>query len=152
MCLKFGLNWRDLVPTLAKQRPLSAFSQTCRKHEYDAILVPHERERHLRDDQGCFRSGCALDAIMWYGLVSPNSGVPALPNPDRITFNPKQCGGRACIQGMRIRVVDVLDMLAGGATRSEILADSPYLEDADITAALDYAARSLEGRVVIAAE
>ena len=71
---------------------------------------------------------------------------------DRITFNSKQCGGRACIRGLRIRVSDVLDMLAGGATRAEILTDFPYLEDDDITAALQYAARSAEGRVVIAAE
>ena len=70
----------------------------------------------------------------------------------RITFNPQQCGGRACIRGLRIRVSDVLDMLAGGATRAEILADFPYLEDEDISAALAYAARSAEARVVIAAE
>lgn len=71
---------------------------------------------------------------------------------DRITFNPKQCGGRACIRGMRIRVSDILDMLAGGASRTEILGDFPYLEDADISAALLYAARAAEARVVIAAE
>jgi uncharacterized protein (DUF433 family) len=70
----------------------------------------------------------------------------------RITFDPAQCGGRACIRGLRVRVSDVLDMLAGGATRSEIVADFPYLEDADITAALQYAARSAESRVVLAAE
>jgi uncharacterized protein (DUF433 family) len=61
---------------------------------------------------------------------------------DRITFNPRQCGGRACLRGLRIRVSDVLDMLAGGATRDEILRDFPYLEDDDITAALVYAARN----------
>ena len=71
---------------------------------------------------------------------------------DRITFNPAQCGGRPCIRGFRIRVSDILDMLAGGATRAEILADYPYLEDADITAALQYASRSAEHRVVQAAE
>ncbi|MEQ1671550.1 MAG: DUF433 domain-containing protein [Hyphomicrobium sp.] len=70
----------------------------------------------------------------------------------RITFNPAQCGGRACIRGMRIRVSDILDMLAGGASRQEILADFAYLEDADITAALQYAARSAESRAVLAAE
>ncbi|WP_425290118.1 DUF433 domain-containing protein [Shewanella algae] len=53
---------------------------------------------------------------------------------------------------MRVRVSDVLDTLAGGATRAEILADYPYLEDDDITAALLYAARSAEHRAVIAAE
>lgn len=70
----------------------------------------------------------------------------------RITHNPKQCGGRPCIRGLRVRVSDVLDMLAGGATRADILRDFPYLEDADITAALTYAAREAERRVVIAAE
>lgn len=71
---------------------------------------------------------------------------------DRITHNPRQCGGRPCIRGLRVRVSDVLDMLAGGATRSDILRDYPYLEDADITAALAYAARDMDRRVVIAAE
>ena len=69
---------------------------------------------------------------------------------DRITFNPAQCGGRPCIRGLRIRVSDILDMLAGGADRAEILSDFPYLENDDITAALQYAARSAEHRVVIA--
>lgn len=71
---------------------------------------------------------------------------------DRITFNPEQCGGRACIRGLRIRVSDILDMLAGGASRDEILTDFPYLEDEDITAALQHAARSAESRAVLAAE
>jgi len=59
----------------------------------------------------------------------------------RITFDPEQCGGRPCIRGMRVRVADILEMLAGGASRAEILEDYPYLEDADITAALETAAR-----------
>lgn len=70
----------------------------------------------------------------------------------RITFKPQQCGGRACVRGLRMRVSDILDMLAGGATRTEILNDFPYLEDEDITAALLYAARAAQTRVVIAAE
>jgi hypothetical protein len=49
---------------------------------------------------------------------------------DRITINPDQCGGRPCIRGMRIRVRDVLDMLAGGATPETILKDFPYLDAA----------------------
>jgi len=44
---------------------------------------------------------------------------------NRITINPGVCGGRPCIRGLRIRVKDILDMLAGGATREEILADYP---------------------------
>ena len=70
----------------------------------------------------------------------------------RITHNPAQCGGRPCIRGLRVRVSDILDMLAGGATRAEILRDFPYLEDDDISAALYYAAREAERHLVIAAE
>ena len=60
---------------------------------------------------------------------------------DRITVSPEVCGGRPCIRGLRIRVKDVLDLLASGASREEILADYPYLEDEDITAVLEFAAR-----------
>ena len=59
----------------------------------------------------------------------------------RITSDPQICGGRPIIRGMRIRVTDILDMLANGATRADILRDYPYLQDDDISAALDYAAR-----------
>jgi uncharacterized protein (DUF433 family) len=60
---------------------------------------------------------------------------------DRITVNPAVCGGRPCIRGLRIRVKDVLDLLAAGATRDEILADYPYLEPDDIAAVLEFAAK-----------
>ena len=59
----------------------------------------------------------------------------------RITIDPEQCGGRPCIRGMRIRVVDVLDLLAAGLSRDEVLAEMPDLEGDDITAALQYASR-----------
>ncbi len=58
----------------------------------------------------------------------------------RITFDPSQFGGRPSLRGLRVRVKDVLDLLAAGASRDEILQDYPYLEAADITAALEYAA------------
>lgn len=58
----------------------------------------------------------------------------------RITVDPAQCGGRPCIRGLRIRVKDVLDLLAAGASRDEILEDYPYLEPDDITAVLEFAA------------
>ncbi len=58
----------------------------------------------------------------------------------RITFDPDQCGGRPCIRGMRIRVTDVLGLLAAGAAIEEILRDQPDLERADVAAALEYAA------------
>ena len=60
---------------------------------------------------------------------------------DRITVAPEQCAGRPCIRGLRIRVKDVLELLAAGATQEEILADYPYLEPEDITAVLEFAAR-----------
>ncbi len=63
---------------------------------------------------------------------------------NRITMNPQVCGGRPCLRGMRIRVKDVLDLLAEGASREAILTDYPYLEDAYITAALIYAAQQTD--------
>ena len=66
----------------------------------------------------------------------------------RITFNPDQCGGRPCIRGMRIRVKDVLEMLASGATEAEILESYPYLEREDIQASLEYAARQVDHAVL----
>lgn len=62
----------------------------------------------------------------------------------RITFNPNQCGGRPCIRGMRIRVKDVLDLLAAGVHESDLLADYPDLEADDIKASLAYAAAQLD--------
>ena len=70
---------------------------------------------------------------------------------NRITFNPAQCGGRPCIRGMRIRVMDILELMAAGAERTEILADYPYLEADDITAALLYATRQSDHLVLQAA-
>ena len=66
----------------------------------------------------------------------------------RITFNANQCGGRPCIRGMRIRVKDVLDMLASGASEAEMLESYPYLEREDIQAALEYAARQVDHAVL----
>jgi uncharacterized protein (DUF433 family) len=66
----------------------------------------------------------------------------------RITVNPEQCGGRPCIRNLRIRVTDILDLLASGADHDEILRDYPLLERADITAALEYAARQSDHPVL----
>jgi uncharacterized protein (DUF433 family) len=71
---------------------------------------------------------------------------------DRVTVDPEVCGGRPCIRGMRVRVKDILDMLAGGATRAEILGDFPYLQDEDITAALEFAARATDHPIMVAVE
>jgi uncharacterized protein (DUF433 family) len=66
----------------------------------------------------------------------------------RITFNPNQCGGRPCIRGMRIRVKDVLDMLAAGETEQTILTDFPDLQAEDIRACLEYAATQVDHAVL----
>jgi uncharacterized protein (DUF433 family) len=58
----------------------------------------------------------------------------------RITVEPGKCGGRPCIRGFRIRVKDVLELLAHGAAWEEILQDYPFLEADDIRACLQYAA------------
>jgi len=68
----------------------------------------------------------------------------------RITLEPGKCGGRPCIRGMRIRVQDVLDMLAAGARDEEILRDYPYLEPDDIRAAVAYSAAYLNHSIVSA--
>ena len=68
----------------------------------------------------------------------------------RITINPKQCGGRACIRGMRIRVIDVLDLFAAGLSAEQILEEMLDLEKDDLQAALQYAARKIDYPVLAA--
>ena len=68
----------------------------------------------------------------------------------RITTNPKQCGGRPCIRGMRIRVSDILDLLAVGLSFEQVLDEMPDLEMNDIKAALIYASRKLDHPILIA--
>ncbi len=59
----------------------------------------------------------------------------------RISSDPGKCGGRPCIRGMRIRVIDILEMLANNVPPAQILEDFPDLESADIQASLLFAAR-----------
>jgi uncharacterized protein (DUF433 family) len=70
----------------------------------------------------------------------------------RISIDPGVCGGRPVIKGTRVRVSDVLEMLAGGASSAEIAGDFPYLSEEDVRAALAYAAAQADHAVVIAAE
>ena len=69
---------------------------------------------------------------------------------ERITVDPDQCGGRPCIRGMRIRVIDVLDLLANGLTPDQVLEELPDLEPEDIAACLRFASRRLNHPVVAA--
>lgn len=69
---------------------------------------------------------------------------------ERITVNPEQCGRRPCIRGMRIRVIDVLDLFASGLSAEQILEEMPDLEMDDLKASLLYAARRFDHPVVAA--
>lgn len=72
-------------------------------------------------------------------------------NPERlkrITVDEGKCGGRPCIRGYRMRVTDVLELLAAGASFEEILADYSFLEREDIYAAIEYAARQSDHAVL----
>lgn len=74
-----------------------------------------------------------------------------MPNiADRITVDPEQCGGRPCIRGMRIRVVDVLDLLANGLSHQEILDEMPDLTADDIVACLRFARQRVDHPVLAA--
>ena len=63
---------------------------------------------------------------------------------ERITVDPEQCGGRPCVRGMRIRVADVLALLAAGLSRKQVLEELPDLEAEDIAACLRFASRRLD--------
>jgi len=69
----------------------------------------------------------------------------------RITVDPNMCGGRPCIRGLRVRVKDVLEMMASGMTKEDILNDFPYLEAEDISASLEYAAKQVDHPILQAA-
>lgn len=68
----------------------------------------------------------------------------------RITVNPDQCGGRPCVRGMRIRVTDVLDLLAAGLASADVLAELPDLEPEDVAACLRFASRRLDHPILAA--
>ena len=69
---------------------------------------------------------------------------------ERITVDPEQCGGLPCIRGTRIRVTDVLDLLANGLTTAQVLVELPDLEAEDIQACLRFASQRLKHPVVVA--
>lgn len=69
----------------------------------------------------------------------------------RITVESGKCGGRPCIRGYRLRVSDILDLIAAGTDKNEILKEYPFLEAEDIVAALNYAARQTDQAVIAGA-
>ena len=81
-------------------------------------------------------------------LIKAQPERSGLSELHRITVDPQQSGGRPCLRNLRVRVKDVLDLLAAGASREEILEDYPLLEPGDITAALEYVARQSDHPVL----
>jgi uncharacterized protein (DUF433 family) len=75
-----------------------------------------------------------------------------IPGHPRISVDPTVCGGRPTVAGTRMRVSDVLEALASGATEAEIVRDFPYIVAEDVRAALRYAADAASHPVSIAAE
>jgi uncharacterized protein (DUF433 family) len=73
------------------------------------------------------------------------------PLLERITIDPHKAGGRPCVRGLRVRVQDILEMLAAGMTTAELLQEYPYLEADDVRAALVYAAAAVADTAVVAA-
>ncbi len=69
---------------------------------------------------------------------------------ERITVDPEQCSGKPCVRGMRIRVSDVLDLLANGLTPQEVLDELPILEMEDILACLRFASSQVDHPVIAA--
>ena len=93
-----------------------------------------------------------INSIAGFGIsfVGTRSQEAAVSMINRITVNPRQCGGRPCVRGMRIRVTDVLDLLAAGLSREQVLEELPDLETEDLDACLQYASRSIDHPVVVA--
>ena len=83
-------------------------------------------------------------------VVTSVEGLLMTELADRITVDAAQCGGRPCVRGMRIRVTDVLDLLAAGLSREQVLEELPDLEPDDITACLRFASRRLDHPIVAA--
>lgn len=67
----------------------------------------------------------------------------------RITVNPRQMGGVPCIRGLRVPVATVVNMIAGGMTPAEVVAELPSLELEDVTAALRFAADTVSDREIL---
>jgi uncharacterized protein (DUF433 family) len=127
------------------------------RDQYEGIVPPEyfvaTRPPSLRMD---FRDPLASLDTAWAAIQRSAAISKLASNPEgeldsllsRITFDPDKCGGRPCVRHMRIRVTDVLEMLAGGAPAEEILEDYPYLEPEDLRACLAFAARWLDHPVL----
>ena len=113
-------------------------------------LRRHQRDPAVGDCQGHQRFAHAVDEGSVVGFRSQCRSEVAMAFP-RITINPNQMGGLPCIRGLRIPVATVIGQLAARRSHAEVLADFPDLEDADLLAALEYAAAAVEERELPAA-
>ncbi|HEY0412381.1 MAG TPA: DUF433 domain-containing protein [Allosphingosinicella sp.] len=68
----------------------------------------------------------------------------------RIAVDPAVCGGRPTVAGTRMRVSDILEALASGATEAEIVSDFPYIAVEDVRACLAFAAAAAGHPIVTA--
>ncbi len=73
-----------------------------------------------------------------------------IPGHPRITSEPDLFGGQPAVRGMRIRVSDIVEYMAAGDTRETLLKQFPFLEDADLSAALAYAAETSKSAMIAA--
>ena len=94
-----------------------------------------------------FHDGDDGDASPVYPVTEE---MPVAALAERITVNPDQCGGRPCVRGLRIRVTDVLDLLASGLSPEQVVEELPDLELEDVAACLRFASRRLDHPIVAA--
>ena len=126
-----------------------------------SFTVRFFRAKHLMKDK--LANGLTAQCRAGFHLVMLRSGARTTAQKplvqernrmaklaERITVDPEQCGGRPCIRGMRIRVTDVLDLLANGLTAAQVLEELPDLEPEDIQACLRFASQRLNHPVVVA--
>ncbi len=125
--------------------------------EWFTIPEPGSRlERELAEALREFLAGYGKAPGARARINVPLENVPLTSQPavdlgdllDRISSDPAICGGRPCIKGTRMRVADIVEAIAHGASQRELLSDFDYLTADDIAAALLYAARATEHRVV----
>ena len=113
------------------------------------------RERELMDALNEFLAGFAKAPGARARINVSKTEISAVTRPSvdvdnllkRVSSDPAICGGRPCIKGTRMRVADIVEALAQGATQQDLLADFDYLRKEDIAAALLYAARATDHRI-----
>lgn len=116
----------------------------------EAALACGQLTRVLHRGQPTYRKSLCLGAKASEQKPVMQEGKFMAKLAERITVDPEQCGGRPCIRGMRIRVTDVLDLLANGMTATQVLEELPDLEPEDIQACLRFASQRLNHPVVVA--